>query len=60
MEEPRSDRPAADTEGHRGLTRNLKWAFWGLAIGLLVMILYFFNVTPADIAHTVTRCLSCH
>lgn len=52
MEEPRSDSEVKP--------RALKVAFWALAIGLIVMILYFFDVTPADVAHTVTRCLSCH
>lgn len=58
MEEPTSE------ERHRELTprnRDLKAAVWVLAIGgLIVMILYLFKVTPADVAHTVTRCLSCH
>lgn len=61
MQEPRSEDKAIGAAGPKGLKlRHLKWAFLALAIGLIAMILYLFDVAPADIAHTVTRCVSCH
>ncbi|MFQ5796636.1 MAG: hypothetical protein ACE5JP_16525 [Candidatus Bipolaricaulia bacterium] len=43
-----------------GLRSRLKLAIWGMAVVLIGAILYLFEVTPAEIAHQVSRCISCH
>ena len=33
---------------------------WSLAAVILLLVVVFFDVTPADLAYQVSRCLRCH
>ncbi len=41
-------------------SRHLAVLIWGLVAAIVVLALFFFEVTPADLAYQVSRCLRCH
>jgi hypothetical protein len=40
--------------------RRLAAVAWGLAAVVVLLVIFFFDVTPADLAYQVSRCLRCH
>jgi hypothetical protein len=48
-------------EASEGRRISLKVLIWGLATtAVVLLVLFFFDVTPAEIAYQVSRCLLCH
>ncbi len=50
----------ADEKKRAKATRHLAVLVWGLAAVIVLLVLFFFEVTPADLAYQVSRCLRCH
>lgn len=40
--------------------KRVAMVIWGLVAAIVVLGIVFFDVTPADLAYQVSRCLRCH
>lgn len=50
----------ADEKRRAKTDRRLVALVWSLAAVIVLLMLAFFDVTPADVAYQVSRCLRCH
>lgn len=55
-----NEQEARQNEGAAKLNRRLTVLAWALAAAIVVLVIVFFDVTPADVAYQVSRCLRCH
>lgn len=54
------DAQEANEQPQARKSRRLAVLMWGLVAAIVVLTLFFFDVTPADLAYQVSRCLRCH